>query len=148
MLSIVAPSLLPNRYCSPITSWLLSLLLQTSLSACIRNTTVTYREVFFSPTEMPHCRHEKGGIGRNWRQVCSTSSWISMQYFWHHFHPFHHHHHLSWFAVHKFSPPPLKCFRGGLWARMVHMQWSLIDMRRIRLSAWTVRSTSFTYENL
>ena len=45
-----------------------------------------------SPTEMSHDRHDQGGIGRKWRQGCSTSSRREMQNIWHYCHPFHHHH--------------------------------------------------------
>ena len=30
---------------------------------------------------------------------------------------------------------------------MVHMQWSLADVRRIRLSVWTIISSSFAYDS-
>ena len=38
----------------------------TSLSIYMRKNTFTSRDALFSPTEMPHGRHEQGGIGRKW----------------------------------------------------------------------------------
>ena len=35
----------------------------------MRKTTVTSRDDFFPPTEIPHDRHEQGGIGRNGDRV-------------------------------------------------------------------------------
>ena len=46
----------------------------------------------FSPTEMPHDRHEQGGIGGKWQKGCGTSSGREMQTLLNCFHPFHHHH--------------------------------------------------------
>ena len=88
----------------------------------------------FSPTEISHGRKEKGGRGRKWWHGFITNTGRHIQALWHHFHPFYHHHPSIWFYVRKISPPPLQIIMGKLIARMVHMQWSLEDLRRIRLS--------------
>ena len=58
--------------------------------------------IFFSPTEIPHGRHEQGGIRRKWRQDCSTISGRYMQNICHHCHPFHRHHPQIWFSAQNF----------------------------------------------
>ena len=131
MLSIVDPPSLPNCYCPLIASLLLSLLIQTSFCIYIRKNKVTTRDEFFSPNEITHGRHDHRGIGRKWRQDCSTSSGGYMQNLWHHCHPFHHHHLQSWFSVHQFYPSLLQILRRELWARMVCMQWNLAGVRKI-----------------
>ena len=91
----------------------------------MRKTTVTLRDRIFSPTEMPHGRHEQVGIGRKWWYGCGTRSEIYTQTIWHNWHPFHNHHPYMWFSVHIFSPPPLKIITGEIWSRMVCRLWSL-----------------------
>ena len=92
MLSIVAPPLPLNLYCSLIASLLLSVLLQTHFPIYIRNNTVTFRYDFFSATEIPHGSHEQEGIGIKWLQYCSTSSGRDLQKLWRCCYPFHHNH--------------------------------------------------------
>ena len=97
---------------------------------------------FFSSTEIPHVRHEQGGIGIKCQHDCSTRSGREMKRLWHNFYPFYQHNHQSWFSVQKYSPPLLQISRGKLWLRMAHRKWSLEDVRRIRLSVWTIRPSA------
>ena len=112
-------------HCYPITSWLLSPLLHTSLSIYISKTIVTSKDNCFSPTEMPLVRHDKGGIGRNWWQGCSTISVREMQKTWQQCYYFHQHHHLSWFTVQINFSPPLQICRGKIWFRTSEQKISL-----------------------
>ena len=74
----------------------------------------SHQDMGFLPTEIPHGRHEHGGVGRNWRQDFSASSGRYMQKLWRHCRPFFYHIPSSWFFVHKFSPPLLQVFREGV----------------------------------
>ena len=47
----------------------------------MRKKTVISRDEFFSPTEIPHGRHEQGVTGIKWCQDCSTISAIEIKNF-------------------------------------------------------------------
>ena len=46
----------------------------------MRNITVTYRDIF-SPTEIPHVRHEQGRICIKWLKVCGNIIGIEIRKF-------------------------------------------------------------------